>query len=340
MTQTTTLLRFTQLFMQPRVFFARTDFGTRPIELAFVLYVVGIAAVIDRISSKMTRSELASPSAAMTQSLTWIAESWAHYWLVLAIIGILSMAMFWYIGGWWYALRLRWAGASNVTSMTARRLYVYQEFVAAFPTVLTAFAQTVIFSSYGQAWQADEYWSLTPLAFVLLSCWTGYAGATTSFALRPLPALFWFALLPLLIYAISLGILASMVFLHDAPPVDSPSVDQAQPEDQPSRFEIPEILPPSDIAIPREYARRNAPPLEQFDLSEYRLSRIDSRGNHATTAQVIDPSGRSHRIHVGTSIGRNFGRVKAIDIDHVTVIELYRGNMEWEEHVSTLQVEK
>ena len=341
MTPTETLHRFTQLFISPRAFFARSDFGSRSIELAFVLYVVGIAAVINRIDAKMTRSEFA-PATATNQALSWIAESWSHYWLALAIIGVLGMVILWYVGGFWYALRLRWAGASDVTATVARRLYVYQEFVAAFPVVLVAVAQTIMFSAYGEAWQADEYWSLTPYAFALLSCWTSYAAATTSFSLRPLPALFWFAILPLLIYLVALGVLASMAFWLDASPDEATSVEQVEPREQASLPAAPEALSSNDVsASDQGFVRPNAPPLEQFALNEYRLNRITAKGQHARTAQVTDPGGRSHRIRVGTHIGRNFGKVIAIEVDHVTVKELYlREDMKWEERVSTLRVEE
>jgi type IV pilus assembly protein PilP len=75
-------------------------------------------------------------------------------------------------------------------------------------------------------------------------------------------------------------------------------------------------------------ATRQLTPLQQYELSQLRLVAIvsDQRDPRETRAVVEDSSGLGYIIRVGTPIGRNSGRVTAIERKRV-VVEEWPGNV-------------
>lgn len=69
-------------------------------------------------------------------------------------------------------------------------------------------------------------------------------------------------------------------------------------------------------------ARESAGPLEQFDLAQLEVVAVVWRTGNAR-ALVQDPSGESYIVGEGAAIGKNQGRVIAIDDNTVVVKETY-----------------
>lgn len=71
---------------------------------------------------------------------------------------------------------------------------------------------------------------------------------------------------------------------------------------------------PSTVGGPRT-------PLQQFELSQLRLVAIIRGAAEATRAVVEDSAGLGYIMRVGTPIGRNEGRVTAIEDDRIVIEE-------------------
>jgi hypothetical protein len=77
-----------------------------------------------------------------------IESSWVELWLWLLIIGAICRFVLWWLGGWWYSVRLRWSGAKELSDRSAHLLYVYSSFVVSAPTIAVALFWTATEPNY------------------------------------------------------------------------------------------------------------------------------------------------------------------------------------------------
>ncbi len=195
------------LYFRPSAFFKNTQRLLRWPELLLVSWAIGVVDVLGRIDRKIMQSEFA-PNGVNAASLEWITKSWLGYWATALMVGAVSAGILWYLGGWWYRLRLEWSGASDVPRRTARSMWAYQSLVMAGPMLTIACVQTLAFPSYEVAWRADEFWSSVALIFAFWSCITSYKAVTSVFPLSLWKARFWFLILPIVVYLASMGVIA------------------------------------------------------------------------------------------------------------------------------------
>ncbi|MFQ5513084.1 MAG: pilus assembly protein PilP [Myxococcota bacterium] len=76
------------------------------------------------------------------------------------------------------------------------------------------------------------------------------------------------------------------------------------------------------VALANEAAAAASSPLERFDLSQLSVTGIIWGAEHPH-ALVVDPAGKGYVIAVGTSIGKNKGKVIRIEDNRVLVRETY-----------------
>jgi hypothetical protein len=196
-----------ELYFKPSRFFSRgTELMKRP-EAVIVGWLVGISNALDRIDINMLRADVGSSPAA-TET---IADApWTFFWLSVLLVGAVGGWIFWYVGGWWYRVRLRWSRAYEPSHELARAVNAYQVLVMAVPMILAVLVQTFFYGNYAEAWRSEEMWSSVVLLFIPWSCVTSYVAATTAFkALRARAAL-WFIAVPLVFYMILMVGLAGL----------------------------------------------------------------------------------------------------------------------------------
>lgn len=194
------------LFVNPSHFFASLDDLSRPSLVLVATLCLGVASTVDRIEQHLLRAEMGQGVSGWSEVSPWLLHSWSTLWIVLLLLGALNVPLFWYLGGWWYRLRLKWSGATALDPFRPRLLFVYSSLVYALPVVLVMLGETVLFPNYRLARDAEGSWTLI---FVLLSFWSvvvSYCGATSTFALARRKALLWFLLLPWTLYAVELGL--------------------------------------------------------------------------------------------------------------------------------------
>jgi hypothetical protein len=138
-----------------------------------------------------------------------------NFWLFVLCVGTLNGALFWLVGGWWYRIRLKWCGATDVEPKAARAIYLCQDFVASAPLVLFTISETWRFGSYREAWTFEEVWPSLFLIFVLWSCVTSYNAATSAYTVTRWKARVLFLVLPVLIYLLAWGFIATLIAFLD-----------------------------------------------------------------------------------------------------------------------------
>ncbi len=195
------------LFLRPTHFFSsEIALGKTPFVVG-VSWVVGIAYALGRIDQELLRAEFGRPRPYWASFGHLLTDSWLSFWAIVLAYGALSGLAIWYLGGWWYKVRVRWSGDPAPDQGTARIVYIYASFVAAAPTVFALLGQTLFHSNYGEAYGAEALWPTLLLLFPFWSCIVSYRGVTAVFDVVRRRALVWFVILPFLVYLLAFGLL-------------------------------------------------------------------------------------------------------------------------------------
>lgn len=197
------------LFIRPRDFF-KTNLALGRTPYVFVAtWCYGIADTIGRLDDGLMRSELGRPRPGWEQVAPYIVHSWLGFWLCILAVGALGGLFLWWLGGWWYRVRLRWSGAVAPDKRLARLVLVYSSFVFSGPAVALALVQTVLYPHYAAAYASEDWYSvalaLPVLIFPYWSIVTSYVGVRTLFQVTKWKALLWFAALPVVINLLFFG---------------------------------------------------------------------------------------------------------------------------------------
>lgn len=197
------------LFLRPRRFFSgQLALGKTPYAV-LVAWCYGAAHTLDRLDQNLLRAEIGRPRPGWDQLAPYIVDSWLGFWLLLLVAGALSGLFLWWLGGWWFAVRLRWSGAEDPDRRLARLVMVYSAFIFTGPTIAAAAVYTVSFGSYAEAFASEEFFSLALLIFPFWSIAASYTGARSVFGVAGWRPRMWFLILPLLLYVSVLGVLAT-----------------------------------------------------------------------------------------------------------------------------------
>ncbi len=199
------------LFLRPRSFFSgQLALGSTPY-VVLVTWCYGISNAIDRIDTEIVRAELGRPRPFWDQMAPYIVDSWQGFWLWVLGSGAFGGLLLWWIGGWWYRVRIRWSGVPDPDKRMARLLFVYSSFVIAGPAVLWTVLQTLLYPNYAVAYAADEWFWLALLVFAFWSIGTSYIGVRTLFPVTASRALAWFVVLPIAAYVMVFGLVATLI---------------------------------------------------------------------------------------------------------------------------------
>jgi hypothetical protein len=206
------------LFFRPRRFFGgQLALGKTPYAL-LVAWCYGAAAAIDRLDQNLLRADLGRPRPGWDQLAPYVVDSWPGFWLFVLATGAMSGFFLWWFGGWWFALRVRWSGAENPDRRLARLVMAYSAFIHAAPTLVAAGVANVAYASYGEAFHADEAWSLVLLIFPFWSMAASYTGVRTVFGVSGWLPRLWFVVLPAVFYILAFGLIATLFAVLGDPP--------------------------------------------------------------------------------------------------------------------------
>lgn len=203
------------LFFQPRKFFSDLSILMQTKYVVPVTWVFGLSQAIDKIDQEMIKKDINS-SSGRSEFITPFIDTWINYWGFVLLYGTISAVFLWWVGGWWYRIRLEWAGAKDPDHRLARVIYIYASFVVAAPMVILALIQTINYDNYIQAYYSDELWSIIIIIFPFWSLITSYIGIRTTFEVSKWKARTWFIILPGLLYLLIFGGIAIMLLMMSA----------------------------------------------------------------------------------------------------------------------------
>ncbi|KMT65066.1 hypothetical protein [Catenovulum maritimum] len=197
------MLFLTTLYFRPSLFFKQLEICSRPLYLIIASWAYGIFHTLDRIDRHLLKESLNRPWPGWELFEPVVNMSWLNFWIVLLVIGAPAGVVAYFLGGWWYKIRLKWAGAKQVETHTARYLHIYSQLVMSLPTLLLVLIQSLFYDNYRQAWQTDVIWFALFSAFPFWSCFTSYYAASRICQLKRKAALFWLVYAPSIMYILA-----------------------------------------------------------------------------------------------------------------------------------------
>lgn len=192
------------LFIAPRRFFSAGLDLASPARLAMVTILYGIALSLNRIQARLS-IQLKAHSLGLTPSRAWsfqepLSSNWLFFWAYALVGGLVTAVLVWWIGGWWFGVRVRWSGAVDAKLRTARQVYLYSALLFTLPAVIGPIVITALYPDYRAAWSAGGYRPMFLLPFLLWSTLVSYIGVTVVFPVRRGRAFGWFVILPWVLY--------------------------------------------------------------------------------------------------------------------------------------------
>jgi len=212
------------LYSSPRRFFQHFDRTATAFSTAYASLIVGVAAVMDRISTEMMRYEFTGERS----SSDTLFNSWFTYWTHCLVAGVISALFFWAIGGWWYRVRLQWSGAASPDACLARRVYIFASLIADLPTFLTGIVATAMYATPGDAEYATSWADVVFLLLPFYSVFVSYRGVRTLFDVTRWKARLWFLVLPVAVYGVAIAVVAIVMALAVSGGIQVPA-DTARP---------------------------------------------------------------------------------------------------------------
>src|SRR3954465_12935930 len=82
--------RLLELLLTPRSYFANRAFLQDQRAVMIAAYIAGISGAMDRIDQKMVRLDLGGQAGNGDSFISWVAESWLNYWILVLGAGLIS----------------------------------------------------------------------------------------------------------------------------------------------------------------------------------------------------------------------------------------------------------
>ena len=189
------------LFSEPKVFF-REHWGNRELpgifNIAIVLFLIGTG--IDRFDTQLTKIEMQGK-----YELLDALNVWWIYWVGSVFLGLTIGWIGYFIGGWFYDLRVVWSkGTSDI--QTSRHLFMYSGVIFYVIVIVTAVLNSFVFEAPRQMSAEIGFYEIIEVILLLVmlvySVVVSYIGVTTVTSVNVSRARFWFLLCPLLFYLV------------------------------------------------------------------------------------------------------------------------------------------
>ena len=114
----------------------------------------------------------------------------------------------------------------------------------------------------------------------------------------------------------------SSSFVKLVPPLSTNQFDFSGKKDP---FKPDSALKTATVPLPDDMkkALKGGLPIHSFDVSQFRLIGVIT-GAKENQAMVVDPNGKGYVLKTGMTIGKNDGRITAVNINGVDVVEQFK----------------
>lgn len=214
MTKPTFFEFWSELFLKPKVFFQKNLFDSKEKPAYFILAIIifGIGNGIDRLDGRMTKFDLQGNFTALER-----VNNWPTYWIIAILGGILGSILLYFIGGWFYNVRLKWSkGTSDIKK--SRYIYLYSGVVLyaviIMITIILMFINPKPYDIEGSFNLWDQISLFLVFFFAFYSIYVSYSGVRTITDADKSRARLWFLILPIIFYALVYAVAIIGVFAY------------------------------------------------------------------------------------------------------------------------------
>lgn len=162
----------------------------KPPYLLLAIWVLGIGSAADRLTSSNS-------------------STWGEVWSIALFGGILAGALAYYIGGWFYHVRVGWSKGTG-TIDTARNIYTFSSLPISVAAIGSLFFNHLAYGSdyfdtyYSDASSIDVIFGLLALAAIGYSIYISYRAVRDVMQVKKGLGIFWFVVAPAIFYALVL----------------------------------------------------------------------------------------------------------------------------------------
>lgn len=169
--------------------FAKENLVTsNPKYLLLAIWVFGIGNAADRLTSSNS-------------------STWGEVWAIAIFGGILAGAIAYYIGGWFYHVRVGWSKGTG-TIDTSRNIYTFSSLPIAVVGIGTLFFNHLAYGSdyfdtyYSDASSVDLIFGLLAIAAIGYSIYISYRAVREVMNVQKGRAIWWFVVAPAIVYVL------------------------------------------------------------------------------------------------------------------------------------------
>lgn len=168
---------------------------SNPKYLLLAIWILGIGSAADRLTSSES-------------------SSWGEVWAIALFGGILSGALAYYIGGWFYHVRVGWSKGSG-TIDTARNIYTFSSLPISVTAIGSLFFNHLAYGTdyfdlyYSEASSVDVIFAILALVAIGYSIYISYQGVKNVMHVQKGRGIFWFVIAPAIFYVL---VIASALF--------------------------------------------------------------------------------------------------------------------------------
>lgn len=190
------------LFAKPKIFFRKYfDQHEKPPFFIITLVIFGIAYAVQRLDLNLKPNGF--------------TDNWIAYWIIALAGGLVGGYLGYLIGGWFYNVRLKWAGGTSDIDL-ARNLFLYSEVVSGVPVILSTIISFILKNRPSDT--VSVYYSIVTIVILMVfdfySIFVSFCGVTTITDVDYNKARLWFSILPALLYILSYMAILSPYFRY------------------------------------------------------------------------------------------------------------------------------
>ncbi len=186
---------FKECFINFSTFAQKRLVTPKPKYLLLAIWVLGMGSASDRLTSSDS-------------------SSWGEVWAIVIFGGIFAGAIAYYIGGWFYHIRVGWSKGSG-TIDTARNIFTFSSLPISVIAVGSLFFNHLAYGSdyfdtyFSDASSIDIVFGLLAFIAIGYSIFISYQGVRNVMQVQKGRGMFWFVIAPIFFYVL---IFASALF--------------------------------------------------------------------------------------------------------------------------------
>lgn len=172
--------------------------------LIATIYVIGVSLAIDYWVNKLILAYGRPENA--TGAILETGTFWLLFWVSAASYGVIRGAMQWFIGGWWYNVRIEWCLADLMVEHNkrlGREIYMYNQLFYALPNVALYLVLTIFCTNFFGWLDLSAAVRIGVVLLLgacsLMTAFYSYKRVRVHFEMDHKKTLTWFLILPLFV---------------------------------------------------------------------------------------------------------------------------------------------